>query len=157
MRVSVLFAAITLSYPAWAQQGYIPDPIRTPGAINSYITQAVIRGTLCIPRWTRTIRPPPSYTNELKVKQMRELGLPGTIHDYYEDHLVPLCVGGHPDDPRNLWPEPIAGKWSASVKDQLEMSVCRAVCLGTMTLKEGQAVFLSGDWTKAYEEFFKRQ
>ena len=66
---------------------------------------------------------------------------------------MPLCVGRHPSDPRNLWPEPVVGQWSASVKDQLE--VCRAVCRGAMTLREGQAIFLCPDWTKAYEKFFE--
>ena len=41
-----------------------------------------------------------------------------------------------------------------SVMDQLESSVCRAVCKGAMTLREGQEIFLSPDWTKAYEKFF---
>jgi hypothetical protein len=36
-----------------------------------------------------------SYTNHLKAKQTHELALPGTMHDYHEDHLVPLRVGGH--------------------------------------------------------------
>jgi len=86
---------------------------------------------------------------------MRELMLPGKKADYHEDHLVPLCVGGHPSDPRNLWPEPVAGKWSAAVKDQLEGSVCRAVCKGSMTLHEGRAIFMQPDWTKEYETFFE--
>jgi len=86
---------------------------------------------------------------------MRQLRLPGTKSDYHEDHLVPLCVGGHPSDSRNLWPEPVAGQWSASVKDQLEGSVCRAVCNGAMALREGQESFSSPDWTKAYEKFFE--
>jgi hypothetical protein len=64
-------------------------------------------------------------------------------------------VGGHPRDPRNLWPQPVKGKWTATVKDQLEASVCRAVCRGKMTLEEGRAVFLDEpDWTKAYKSFF---
>jgi hypothetical protein len=40
---------------------------------------------------------------------MRELGLSGSTQDYHEDHLVPLCVGGHPIDSRNLWPQPVEG------------------------------------------------
>jgi hypothetical protein len=40
------------------------------------------------------------------------------------------------------------------VKDQLEGSVCRAVCKGAMTLLEGQDIFLRPDWTKEYENFF---
>jgi hypothetical protein len=68
--------------------------------------------------------------------------------------LVPLCVGGHPSDPRNLWPQPIRGRWTDKIKDQLESSVCRALCRGDMTLQEGQALFLKPDWTKTYLEFF---
>lgn len=86
---------------------------------------------------------------------MRELDLPGKAKDYEEDHLVPLCVGGHPTSHRNLWPEPWKGKWSAKFKDQLEASVCRAVCKGAMTLEEGREIFLAPDWTKEYEKFFR--
>jgi hypothetical protein len=50
---------------------------------------------------------------------MRELGLPD------EDHLVALCAGGHASHPRNLLPQPVTGKWSDKVKDQLESRVCR--------------------------------
>ena len=109
--------------------------------------------TVCVPGYTKTIRPPSYYTSRLKAKQMREFGLAGTVHDYHEDHLVPLCVGGHPRDPRNLWPEPAAGRWSASVKDQLESSVCRQGCRGDITLKEGQAIFLDEpDWTRREDD-----
>lgn len=85
---------------------------------------------------------------------MREINLLGKAADYEEDHLVPLCVGGHPTDERNLWPETREGKWSAKFKDQLEASVCRAVCRGALTLDEGRAIFLRPDWTIEYEKFF---
>ena len=59
---------------------------------------------------------------------------------------------------RNLWPQPLTGQWTDKIKDQLEGSVCRAVCRGAMTLREGQGVFLDEpDWTKAYEKFFGLQ
>jgi len=85
---------------------------------------------------------------------MRELSLEGSARDYQEDHLVPLCVGGAPRDPDNLWPQPLNGRWSAAVKDQLESSVCRQVCRGDITLKQGQAIFLQADWIQAYLRFF---
>jgi hypothetical protein len=100
------------------------------------------------------MRPPASYTNRLKAKQMRELGLPGRPQDYREDELVPICAGGHPTDPRNLWPQPVNGKWTDKVKDQLEASVCRQLCRGDLALKEAQSVFLEPDWTKAYLQYF---
>jgi hypothetical protein len=148
----VLLLTLTAS-AAWGQ--FVPDHRRTPGAIDPGIKQENIADTICIPGYTSTVRPPSSYTSRLKREQMRELRLPGTKGDYHEDHLVPLCVGGHPSDEKNLWPEPVAGRWSASVKDQLESSVCRAVCNGTMTLQDGQEIFLRPDWTKEYEKFFE--
>ncbi len=135
----------------------IPDHTRTPGAINKDITQDNIQTTVCVAGWTKTIRPSASYTEELKKRQMRELGLPGTARDYHEDHLVPLCVGGAPRDARNLWPQPLKGKWTDKRKDLLEASVCRQVCKGDITLQAGQAIFLDEtDWTKAYEKYFRR-
>ena len=40
------------------------------------------------------------------------------------------------------------------MKDQLESSVCRQMCRGEITLKQGQAIFLQSDWIKAYLRFF---
>ena len=144
-----------LAATAAAAQDYLPDHDRTPGAVNAYVTQDNVKATACVARWTHWVAPSSMYTNRVKAQQMRELGLPGAPDSYHEDHLVPLCVGGHPRDPRNLWPQPVKGKWTATVKDQLETSVCRAVCRGKMTLEEGRAVFLDEpDWTKAYKSFF---
>ena len=136
-------------------QDFIPDHTRTPGAINPHVTQDNAALTVCVAGWTRTIRPTSSYTSRLKAQQMRTLHLPGGARDYEEDHLVPLCVGGHPTDHRNLWPQPRRGQWSAKIKDQLEASVCRAVCRGAMTLEEGRAIFLHPDWTREYLKFFQ--
>jgi hypothetical protein len=94
--------------------------------------------------------------NQRKAQQMRELNLPATSHDYHEDHRVPLCAGGHPTDPRNLWPQPITGEWTERMKDQLESSVCRQICRGDITLEQGQAIFLAPDWTKEYMRYFPR-
>jgi hypothetical protein len=131
----ILLAAV--SSGAWAQQGYIPDHERTPGAVYPYVTQDNIKETACVAGWTRRVRPSSSYTNRLKVQQMREFGLAGDTDDYDEDHLVPLCVGGHPRDPHNLCPQPVKGRWTSAIKDQLEASVCRQVCHGDMTLEQG--------------------
>src|SRR5689334_17278167 len=52
-----------------------PDPTRTPGATNPDITQANIGTNICNPNWsTKTIRPPVSYTNPLKTRQIGEYG-----------------------------------------------------------------------------------
>jgi hypothetical protein len=41
-------------------------PTHTPGARYSKVTQATISTTICKSGWTKTIRPPASYTNALK-------------------------------------------------------------------------------------------
>ena len=137
-----------------AAQSYLPDHSRTPGALDPQVTQGNIHGTVCTRGYTKTVRPAKQYTNRLKKKQIRALGLPGSMRDYEEDHLVPLCAGGAPHDARNLWPEPRQGRWGAAVKDELEASVCRQLCRGDITLRDAQAIFLEPDWTKAYMRYF---
>jgi hypothetical protein len=153
-RTAAFLTALLASMAGWAQRSEIPDHDRTPGAVDTEITQENIANTVCVAGYTKTVRPPTRYTERLKRQQMRELGLEGDADDYQEDHLVPLCVGGAPRDPHNLWPQPMSGRWSAAVKDQLESSVCRQVCRGEITLKQGQAIFLQSDWIKAYLRFF---
>jgi hypothetical protein len=78
----------------------LPDPARTPGAINPAVTQETIGSTICVRGWTRTIRPPGQYTSALKRQQIRDFGYADRrMSDYEEDHLVPLGLGGSPTDP----------------------------------------------------------
>ena len=111
------------------------DPVRTPGVVNPDVTQANIHSTVCRHGWTDTIRPPTSYTNALKAKQMRQYGEAGSLSDYQEDHLISLELGGHPTDPRNLWPEPYP---RASEVDKMENELNAQVCSGELTLAEAQ-------------------
>jgi len=46
--------------------GVLPDPACTPGATNSAVTRATIATTICRSGYTKTIRPPASYTGALK-------------------------------------------------------------------------------------------
>ena len=78
----------------------------TPGALNRNVTQRTIGATVCVHGWTRTIRPPASYTSRLKLVQMRQYHESGSPSRYEEDHLIPLELGGHPTSPKKLWPEP---------------------------------------------------
>ena len=103
--------------------------------INPDVTQANMHETICVRGWTRTIRPPSDYTSELKLRQMREYAVGGSPSDYQEDHLISLSLGGHPTDPRNLWPEPIE---RALKVDQTENELNDRVCSGELTLAEAQ-------------------
>jgi hypothetical protein len=100
-------ALLSLPAPAALAQSALPDPARTPGALNPEVTQATIGTTICVRGWTQTVRPPQAYTHALKRQQIREFGYADRhLSAYEEDHLVPLGLGGAPYDPRNLWPEP---------------------------------------------------
>ncbi|HEX6700445.1 MAG TPA: hypothetical protein VF101_06905 [Gaiellaceae bacterium] len=107
----------------------------TPGVLNPDVTPATLASTICRHGWTRTIRPPVSYTNDLKLKQMRDYGRRGSLSAYQEDHLISLELGGHPTDPRNLWPEPYP---RASVVDAIENELNDRVCSGDLSLDAAQ-------------------
>jgi hypothetical protein len=128
---------------------YLPDEMKTPGAINPAVTQSNLFNTICHPGWTKTIRPPVSYTSRLKRKQLGP-GIPSSA--YEEDHLVPLELGGAPTDPDNLWPQPWAGTCGAGMKDALEDELSRMVCNGQVTLDTAQRD-IATDWVKAYHKY----
>jgi hypothetical protein len=80
-------------------------------------------------------------------------GIDKAGRDFEIDHRVPLCLGGD-DVAENLWPQFGFEHPSYYDKDRLETTVCRMVCrLGTIALREGQAIFL-GDWIAGYEQVF---
>ncbi len=60
------------------------------------------------------------------------------------DHIIPLALGGSPDDPRDLQLEP----WEeAGEKDNVEARLTRAVCVGGITLDEARRRIWS-DWRR---------
>jgi hypothetical protein len=123
----------------------LPDPRCTPGATRS----GVPLSTICAFGYSGSVRPPESFTEPLKLAQMRAYGLPGSPSDYEEDHLVPLSIGGAPRDPRNLWPEPRTGPYNAEQKDQLETWAARMACAGRIPLAQLQRE-MAGNWIALY-------
>lgn len=124
--------------------------------LNPGVTVKKLRTTVCSPNWTKTVRPSTNYTDKVKKRKLREAGLPTdaeTMKLYELDHIVPLVLGGHPTDSRNLQPQRWDGAWNAHMKDALEVRVHREVCAGGLTLEQGQQVFM-GDWRTAYREYF---
>lgn len=152
--LSIAAVLAALASPAMGQ-GALPDPARTPGALNPAVIQQTIRSTICVRGWTRTVRPPGQYTSALKRQQMRQFGYADRrMSDYEEDHLIPLALGGAPYDPRNLWPEPrvSADGWSADLKDELEAVLARLVCSGRVPLSEAQQA-IATNWIDAYNRY----
>jgi hypothetical protein len=133
--IAIVVVALAPHGGRGAAHGIVADPRRTPGVVNPDVTQANIRSTICRHGWTSTIRPPVSYTNALKQKQMRQYRESGSMSDYQEDHLISLEMGGSPTDPRNLWLEPYP---RASQMDQIENQLNSQICDGQLTLAQAQ-------------------
>ena len=117
----------------------------TPGVLNPEVTQATVGRTICVRGWTRTIRPPSSYTSDLKLVQMREYGFSGSASQYEEDHFISLELGGHPTDPRNLWPEV---RPQANDVDEVENDLNARVCSGDLSLAKAQQKLAQLKYTK---------
>jgi len=134
-----------------------PDAGITPGVINPNVTQTNIDQTICKPGWAKSVRPPTTYTNPLKTRQLVAYG--DTVRDvsgqcvahssnprcYEEDHFISLELGGDPRDPKNLWPEPYYSSPGAKQKDTVETFLNKQVCTRAMTLDEAQRQ-IATDW-----------
>lgn len=144
-------AMALITAQVWASD--LPDPSLTPGAINPEVTQANIHQTVCVKGYTKTIRPPAQFTNKLKKRQLREYGYADRNPKHYEeDHLIALSIGGAPDDPRNLWPEPRISEWDAKKKDQLESVLYKMVCKQEISLAEAQHK-MATNWIEAWQQY----
>jgi len=133
----------------------LPDHTSTPGALNPAVNQANIKTTICVPNYTSTIRPKPSYTTKLKLKQLRTVGAYASTlgaSSFEEDHLISLEIGGNPTSEQNLWPQHWSAPFGAHQKDQLENKLHRLVCSGTITLVEAQQSIAS-NWIAAYQKY----
>jgi hypothetical protein len=133
--IALAVLAIVLQSREHRSPAVLADPVRTPGVLNPDVTQSNVKQTICVPGWTRTVRPPVEYTNALKAKQMRAYHELGSPSDYQEDHLISLELGGNPTDPRNLWPEPYP---RAAQVDRLENDLNAKVCSGALSLADAQ-------------------
>ncbi|MFF1306278.1 hypothetical protein [Streptomyces sp. NPDC058307] len=112
-------------------------PSGPAGALNPAVTHSTIHSTICVPGWTATIRPPVDETEHLKKQQLAESSTADKDPSHYEeDHIVPLELGGAPSDPANLRPVRLS---QARTDDQLENSLHRDVCDGSMTLTAAQS------------------
>jgi hypothetical protein len=135
---SQALSSLTIPITCHIINGSLPDPKCTPGAINPSVTQGNTKNTICVPGYTKTIRPPVSYTTPLKIKLMRSYGFTDSRSNYELDHLIPLAVGGHPTDVKNLFPEPGYGQFNFHVKDRFENYLHKAVCNGSIGLSQAQ-------------------
>jgi len=111
------------------------DRVCDPGSVNLEVTQGNIHDTICNPAWMARVRPPTSYTTPIKREEMARYGLTDSMNHYRLDHIVALEIGGHPKDPRNLYPQPVA---QSVAKDRLERQLHADVCAGRVLLVDAQ-------------------
>ena len=122
----------------------LPDPKCTPGATDPAVTQDNIDSTICISGYTKTVRPPVSVTEPQKLESMKSYGFTDSPSNYEFDHLIPLELGGAPDDMKNLWPEPHSSSYD---KDGFENYLHYQVCSGAMDLQTAQNE-IATNWVK---------
>jgi hypothetical protein len=135
--VVLLLCAASCSPPlaVCRAHGPLPDPLCTPGAVD---TRSI--GVVCGTR-TRDRR---FVDRSTRRRVLETYGVPFTGSSQYEvDHLIPLELGGS-NAVTNLWAEPIA---EARQKDRLEDAAHAAVCSRRMRLEDAQRAF-SSDWTR---------
>lgn len=124
--------------------GLLPDPACTPGGYDPAITQATLATTVCLPGWTRAVRPPARETDAYKARALLAYNTTayGPAAEY--DHLVPLALGGS-NATSNLWPQPGP---VPNPKDTVERRLLTAVCAGRVSLDAARAA-IARDWTTA--------
>ncbi|MCA2304875.1 hypothetical protein JF770_15010 [Mycobacterium intracellulare] len=123
----------------------LPDSNCTPGAVNPKVTSDTLEATICRAGYTKSIRPPADITEIEKKANAAAYGYSGRLSGAEYDHLVPLELGGDPNDPRNLWVEP--GR-SPNQKDDVEAQLHDLVCQGAVRLTVAQQA-IATDWTTA--------
>ncbi len=141
MRTYLLLLAL-LSPPAFAGM-----------ALNHDVRQDTSAETICVPGYTKEVRPATSYTTGIKRKLLREAGIDEShISEYELDHIVPLALGGHPRKLDNLQLQPWDGENGAHRKDRIEVKLQCLVCTGQVPLAQAQEEIYT-DWQAAYHKY----
>jgi hypothetical protein len=133
----------------------LPDPHCTPGAVDPRVTQANIATTICSRGFASSVRPPERVTAPEKEASAAAYGYTGWLHLAEYDHLIPLELGGDPNDPANLWVEPPDDPDAtsfANAKDGLEARLNGLVCSGNLPLTTAQRAIAS-DWVTAVRAY----
>jgi hypothetical protein len=129
----------------------LPDPRCTPGALNPDVRQSTIASTICRAGYASSIRPPESVTEPEKRGSANAYGYTGPFSTGEYDHLVPLELGGDPNDPVNLWVEPNdrpTATTTSNSKDALENVLHELVCSGQVALAAAQMA-IATNWVNA--------
>ena len=134
----LIVCSLVLNGAARADEAELP--------LNPAVTQATITDTVCVPGWTKSIRP---YVREMRIIKAEMLAAIGESHEHRNrfqlDHRIPLALRGATIDRRNLMQQPMA---IALEKDAIERCLAVAVCDGKLALDEARAAIWR-DWRTA--------
>jgi hypothetical protein len=131
----------------------LPGRRCTPGARNPKVTPATLGATICRSGYTASIRPSSSVTAAEKRANAVSYHYQGSLTQAEYDHLIPLELGGDPNDPRNLWVEPPSPGHRTSQtfhnpKDSVENEARSLVCRRRVALAVMQRA-ITANWTTA--------
>src|SRR5215471_5613708 len=77
-----------------------PMELPSVSSVPDHRQQHILSRSMAMYRWLYIDPVPHSHTDALKKLQIREYGYDDTRPSMYEeDHLIPLALGGHPNDP----------------------------------------------------------
>ncbi len=125
-------------------------------ALNEDVRPETLQQTICLPGYTKSVRPSSRYSNGVKAKLLHDEGLDSTHAFRYElDHLVPLALGGHPRKLSNLALQARGGEQGAERKDILERRLQVLVCRGELALGDAQAC-IAEDWEACARQYAPR-
>ena len=151
--VAILGLTILLAWCSLARAfDLVPDQELTPG-----VTRDLTRTEICNTIWSLDRR---KVTAAMKRHVFEAYGVSPNDHScrlgkhktrFEVDHFIPRCAGGA-DDEANLWPQCYSGPWNATMKDRLEVRVCKDLCDGELALEDVPAIF--ADWRKSYRHYF---
>ena len=119
------------------------------------MNQGDIGTTICKAGYTDTIRPPESVTEKEKTASAAAYGYTGSLQTAEYDHLIPLELGGDPNDPSNLWVEPNDkpnATSTSNTKDTLENVLNGLVCSGRITLAQAPEA-ITTNWVTALQTY----
>jgi hypothetical protein len=112
-------------------------------------------GYICVRGYTATVRPPEEVTGPEKRASAAAYGYTGSLHTAEYDHLIPLELGGDPNDPANLWVQPndrARATTTFNSKDTLENTLHDLVCSAQMPLATARQM-IATNWAVAYQRY----
>ncbi|HEY8033899.1 MAG TPA: hypothetical protein VIF02_16385 [Methylocella sp.] len=134
---AIIIALLIFVAPAFADE--LP--------LNPAVTQATIGDTICKPGWTKSVRPHLHAMDQIKRTKLRAAGWTDADKNRFElEYIIPLSLGGAPDDPKNFHLEP--GNEVVEKKEALEACLPRLVCERRLMLDDARKAVWR-DWRAA--------